>query len=400
MSTKKFGFNAKNVKLFTVLGLSFLSFDSFSQDYFKQVEKDAKGSVKFAVIDQSKLSSDANPSMLRKALNMRTDDDLKLLQTETDDQGFTHNKHQQFYKGVKVEYGTYITHTKNGILNVINGDFKQVGTINTTPALDEKAALQAAMNYVGAKSYMWQLPEEEAWLKESNNDNHATFLPKGELVICEDFTKEDGSHVLAYKFDVYAKQPVSRAYIYVNAATGEIVHTNAIIKHVNATGTAATRYSGSRTITTDQVTTTSFRLRETARGLGIETYNMKKGTNYASAVDFTDADNNWTSTEFNNTNKDNAALDAHWGAAVTYDYWKNVHGRNSYDNAGAKIKSYVHFDLNYDNAYWNGSVMTYGDGSGTGGFNALTALDVCGHEIGHAICEKTANLAYQKNLAL
>jgi Zn-dependent metalloprotease len=39
--------------------------------------------------------------------------------------------------------------------------------------------------------------------------------------------------------------------------------------------------------------------------------------------------------------------------------------------------------------------MTYGDGSGTGGFDVLTALDVAGHEIGHAVC--TANLTYQMN---
>ena len=75
-----------------------------------------------------------------------------------------------------------------------------------------------------------------------------------------------------------------------------------------------------------------------------------------------------------------------------------MHGRNSYDNAGAKIKSYVHFDdtpsdgVGYENAYWNGSVMIYGDGATR--FRPLTALDVCGHEIGHAVCQSTANLTY------
>jgi Zn-dependent metalloprotease len=82
------------------------------------------------------------------------------------------------------------------------------------------------------------------------------------------------------------------------------------------------------------------------------------------------------------------------GAEKTYDYWTSVHGRNSFDNAGAAIKSYVHYSSNYDNAYWNGSVMTYGDGSGTY-FDILTSIDVAAHEIGHAICSNTANLAYQ-----
>lgn len=390
-------FKSNKIKLFTVLGLSLFSFEAMSQDYFKQVEKNSKGTVTFATIDQSKLSAggrmEANPNLLRNALGMKAEDELKVMQSETDDKGFTHEKHQQYYKGVKVEYGTYTTHAQKGLISIISGDFKRVTDVSTTPVLDEKTALKFAMKNVGAESYMWQSASEEAWLKESTGDKNATFVPKGELVICEDFTKGDGTQVLAYKFDVYAQKPVSRDYVYVNATTGEVIHKNAIIKHVNVTGTAATRYAGTRSITTDQVTSTSYRLRETTRGLGIETYNCKKGTNYSTAVDFTDADNSWT--EYNNTNKDNAALDAHWGAQMVYDYWKNTHNRNSYDNAGAKIKSYVHFDNAYDNAFWNGSVMTYGDGSGTY-FDALTSLDVCAHEIGHAICEKTANLAYQR----
>jgi Zn-dependent metalloprotease len=56
-----------------------------------------------------------------------------------------------------------------------------------------------------------------------------------------------------------------------------------------------------------------------------------------------DVDNNWTAAEFNNTNKDNGALDAHWGAEKTYDYFSTKHGRNSYDN-GSKNKSYVHYN--------------------------------------------------------
>jgi hypothetical protein len=52
-----------------------------------------------------------------------------------------------------------------------------------------------------------------------------------------------------------------------------------------------------------------------------------------------------------------------WGAEKTYDYFSTKHTRNSYDNAGAGIKA-THYGV-ADNAYWNGSVMTYGDGSGT-----------------------------------
>jgi hypothetical protein len=57
----------------------------------------------------------------------------------------------------------------------------------------------------------------------------------------------------------------------------------------------------------------SYILSDVTRGNGVQTYNMKKGTNYGSAVNFTDSDN-WTAAEFNNVNKDNGAFDAHWGA--------------------------------------------------------------------------------------
>jgi len=169
-----------------------------------------------------------------------------------------------------------------------------------------------------------------------------------------------------------------------------------IIKHAGATATFATAYSGTRSLA-NETTTGGYRLREYTRGLGIETYNCKKGNSYTAATDFVDADNNWMATEYNNANYDNVAGDAHFGAQATYDYWKAVHSRNSFDNAGAKIKSYVHFDdqpggAGYENAFWDGTRMTYGDGAST--FKPLTAMDVCGHEIGHAVCEKTANLTY------
>lgn len=126
---------------------------------------------------------------------------------------------------------------------------------------------------------------------------------------------------------------------------------------------------------------------------------------YGTAKSFTDVDNNWTLTEHNRGGQNNEAenddyvFDAHWGATVVYDYWKNIHNRLSFDNNNSSIKSYAHYGAAYDNAFWNGEVMTYGDGSSQGGLQAgfapLTSLDVCGHEIGHGVCSFTADLVYQ-----
>ena len=327
--------------------------------------------------------ADAN-QVLRQQLGLTNADQMVARTTETDQLGFTHQKFAQYYQGIRVEHASYTVHAKAGAIESISGDFEKISNLSITPSLSEKAALAQALAHVGASKYMWQTPEADA----------ASFRPTGELVVVR--ATNTGTAVLAWKFDVYAAQPISRALIYVDAQTGNVVLTDAIIKHAAATGTFATAYSGTRSFA-DGTTTGGFFLREgTTRGLGIETYNCRKGNSYTAAVDFVDADNSWT--EYNNANFDNIAGDAHVGAQATYDYWKNVHGRNSYDNAGAKIKSYVHFDdtpntaAGYENAYWNGSVMTYGDGATR--FRPLTSLDVCGHEIGHAVCEKTANLTY------
>jgi len=389
------------------------------------------GTPVFVQMDRNEsVSMNKAQDLFKSELNMKSGDELRLVSEFNDELGYKHQKFQQFYKGIKVENGLYNVHAKEGKIEVLNGDFLSINDMPTLPGLTEKEALQIALGFVNAEVYMWQNAGNEKWAK--SNEPSGTFVPNGEMIIVGKLVSAEQNQyepVVAYKFNVYAEKPLSRDFIYVDANTGEVVKVEPIIKkcndfshnhdaeHVvghdadvhaneiseytpdftsvlaNASASAATRYSGTKTITTDSYSG-SYRLRETGRGNGIQTYNMKKGTNYTSAVDFTDVDNNWTAAEFNNTNKDNAALDAHWGAEMTYDYFKNVHNRNSYDNAGAIIKSYVHYSNAYDNAYWNGSVMTYGDGSGTY-FDALTSLDVAAHEIGHAVCEKTANLAYQ-----
>ncbi|WBO83868.1 M4 family metallopeptidase [Hymenobacter yonginensis] len=340
-------------------------------------------------------------TLLREQLQLTADDQLLPAKSEADQLGFVHEKFQQYYKGIKVEHATYSVHARQGQVASISGQFEKIRGLNATPSLTAADALQRALSFVGASKYMWQDAREEAGLKQQENNPNATYLPQGELVVVRTERTSNpllaGKPVLAWKFNIYAQAPVSRAYVYVNAHTGDVVAQDKIIKHAAATATFATAYSGTRSIA-NSTATGGYNLREATRGLGIETYNCKKGNSYTAAVDFIDADNNWTAAEYNNANFDNAAGDAHFGAQATYDYWKLVHNRNSYDNAGAKIKSYVHFDdvpggAGYENAYWNGSVMTYGDGAST--FKPLTSLDVCAHEIGHAICEKTANLTYQ-----
>ncbi len=403
-----------------------LSFLFVSNLYAQEIEKYSVGQygqtfIKFNT-STTKATTASSESILRTYVFTQSKDELKQIASETDNIGFTHEKFQQYYNGVKVEYGKYTVNRRDGKVVSLNGESIMLNDeFKTTPTLSEEAALGKALSYIGAQKYMWQTPANEKFAQKT--EKAGTFYPKGELVIIRNFLSNDKDAklkpVLAYKFNIYAEQPLSRDFVYVNAKTGEIVFKNAIIKHcsnanhnhsaakiakennkffsilADANGTAATRYSGTQTITADSYSG-SYRLRETGTR-NVETYNMNMGINYNSATDFTDNDNNWTAAEHNNSAKDNAALDAHWGAEKVWDYWATDHGRNSFDNGGAIIKSYVHFDLveygypNQDNAFWNGSVMTYGDGTS---FQPLTCIDVVAHEIGHAITTYTCDLTY------
>lgn len=322
------------------------------------------------------------------------------LRTEKDALGFENHKFQQTINGIPVEYGVMNVLVKNNKVISQNGEwFKGLPSSLSTEkrvTISEANALGSALAYVGASSYKWQDAEEEAFLKKESNDKTATYYPKGSLVYYSDPNNPDSKKIkLAYKFVVYAAEPLSKQEVFVDAKSGAVLGANALIHETNATGTAVTAYSGTQTITTDQVSSTSYRLRETGRagGTAVETYNLKKGTTYSRATDFTDTDNTWNNV---NTSLDQYATDAHWGAEKTVDYFWTKFGRKSIDDNNFAIKSYVHYSRNYFNAFWDGSRMTYGDGSSTNGNKPLTALDVCGHEITHGLTSFTANLAYQK----
>jgi Zn-dependent metalloprotease len=330
--------------------------------------------------------------LYKSDLGLSPKDALIEKKRETDKIGFTHYRYQQFYNGVEVYGSQYLIHEKNQKIISSNGKLVSGVTQSSSASLKSKDAVQKAITHVNAEKYMWESSGEEQLLKQIKNDVTATYYPKAELVYFDKYFAQNGSNYkLTYKVEVYSKKPLAKQDVFVDAQTGEIIHAFNKIHTVEVTGSAITKYAGTQSIQTDSLSPTSFRLREYSRGGGIETYNMQQGTNYALAVDFTDADNIWNNF---NAQQDEAATDAHWAAEMTYDYFLNNHGRNSYDDAGTKLLSYVHYDVAYSNAFWDGVRMTYGDGDGST-YTALTSLDVSGHEIAHGVTEYTANLIYQ-----
>src|SRR5215204_1189595 len=93
---------------------------------------------------------------------------------------------------------------------------------------------------------------------------------------------------------------------------------------------------------------------------------------------------------------DVAVNEAYDGSGVTYDLYKNIYGRDSIDNNGMRLDSTVHYKREYDNAFWDGEQMVYGDGDGEL-FNRFTiAIDVIGHELTHGVTQFEARLVYSQ----
>lgn len=92
---------------------------------------------------------------------------------------------------------------------------------------------------------------------------------------------------------------------------------------------------------------------------------------------------------------DPAADEAYAGVEASLALFSEVYGRSSYDGKGAPVLATVHYEKNYDNAFWNGSQLVFGDGDGTVFDRFTKPVDVLGHELTHAVTQFTANLTYQ-----
>lgn len=366
----------KIVFLFTLLIFA------FSAVATAQNKKDEKKNVKqpssLVVFDASQSYSLQNSTQIfKEVLNPSPQTSFTTLKQEQDPLGFTHQKMQQYFNGVKVEFATVTLSSKNGTVQTLNSAYFPIAEdFSVTASISGSQALNSAIAHVGAKKYMWQNPAEAALADYQK--------PTGELVIFPAMENISETNRLAYKFDIYATAPLYRADVYIDAKTGQFIMENKKIHHANVPATGTSLYNGNVSFTADNASG-PYRLRQTADGNGIQTYDLNNSTNYNNAVDVTSSSTNFTSNP--------TGVQAHFGAERTHKYFSQKHGRNSYNNAGAIIKSYVSYSSNYVNAFWDGSRMTYGDGDGVN-YGPLVSLDICGHEITHGVTEYSANLVY------
>jgi len=302
--------------------------------------------------------------------------------------GERHLSYQQYYRGFPIAHAVVKLHYRGDVLYYINGEFirNAIGS-NTAIKISEAQALEKATRDAAALKYAWDDENRMSWLLEIKDTALIYPSPHAQLWMTIPADDKENSQInLAYKFDVYAIKPLSRQFVYVDAASGEILAKENRIHY--ATGTADTRYSGEQSIETE-VVGGDYRLRDYSRGDGILSKMFRVGSN-----DYLDDDNDWTTGEYDNSDRDNAALEMHWAGMSSFDYFETVHSRNSYDDAGANILLYFDVDAvnSAENAFWSGTAAVFGRGGSN--HDALTSVDIVAHELGHALCEQTCDLIY------
>lgn len=376
--------------------LSFVTFSITAQNSgFKIVYVNpATGVPSILHFDQNSVNrpnAESPDIWMRQNLNANSGFRLKYERSGKGADSYTHLRYQQYFGRFKVEAAQVILHLKNNQCISLNGKYFPQLDIDTSVEISRDEAIRKALALYSEAVFMWEIPSEEALLRKVSSGRKNSYYPRPELMIISvNDSCRNSDFRMAYKMDIYSYAPHSRKWIYIDARTGELLDSEEQLCNTDVTGLAHTRYSGIRNITCDSISADTFILSESGRGSGIQTIDVRIiGTD--SSRDFIDHDNVW-----NNVNawKDEVATDAHWGAEMTYDYFKQIHQRSSYDDSDGFILSKVHVGTNYVNAFWSGDMIHYGDGDNVK-YTALTSIEICGHELSHGITQYSAGLRYR-----
>ncbi|MEU9456362.1 M4 family metallopeptidase [Streptomyces sp. NPDC048277] len=305
-----------------------------------------------------------------RAIGLGAQEKLVVKDIVKDADGTLHTRYERTYAGLPVLGGDLVVDTaKSGATErVIKANNATLKVASLTPrvgtAKAEKTALTAAKALGSTRSAA---------------DGARKVIWAG-----------SGKPVLAYETIVGGFQDdgtPNQLHVVTDAATGKKLFEYQGID--TATGTGNTQYSGTVSLTTTQSGST-YNLTDGDRG-GHKTYNLNHGTSGTGTL-FSQSSNTWGNGT--TSNAATAGADAHYGAAETWDFYKNTFGRSGIKNNGVGAYSRVHYGNSYVNAFWDDSCfcMTYGDGSGNA--DPLTALDVAGHEMSHGVTSNTAGLNY------
>ncbi|KOV67914.1 M4 family metallopeptidase [Streptomyces sp. MMG1121] len=317
-------------------------------------------------------------------LGLTSAEDTSVRDVIVDPDGTQHVRYDRTYHRLPVLGGDFVVHLKKDG-GYRGADRATRGAISLTSVIPRISAPQAADLAVNA-------------LRAVNlGDRLQQLKAKPELIV----DALHGTPKLAWRTNAVGRDslgnPVARTVL-TDARTGAQIDAWDSIE--TAAGDGQSLYSGTVPLQTTQSGST-YNLTDPTRG---NTYTGDAANktdlcifgiciSRAPSTVFTDADNHWGTGS--TADRSSAAVDAQYGTDETWDYYKNVQGRNGIAGDGKGSYNRVHYGNNYNNAFWDDSCfcMTYGDGDGTA-FGPLVALDVAGHEMTHGVTSKTAALTY------
>ncbi|GGX20671.1 M4 family metallopeptidase [Streptomyces lomondensis] len=303
------------------------------------------------------------------AIGLGDQEELVVKDVVKDADGTVHTRYERTYAGLPVLGGDLVVHeSKSG---------KPQGVTRATKAAVKVASLKPAVTAAKAEKQAVTLAKAAGSEKTEANSTPRKVI-----------WAADGKPTLAYETVVGGLQEdgtPNELHVITDAATGKKLYEYQGIE----TGTGNTTYSGKVTIGTTK-SGSSYTLTDGTRG-GHKTYNLNRGTSGTGTL-FSGPDDVWGTG--NPADLETAAADAHYGAQVTWDFYKSTFGRSGIRNDGKAASSRVHYGNNYVNAFWSDSCfcMTYGDGAGN--THPLTSLDVAAHEMSHGLTSATAGLNY------
>ncbi|MEV0240268.1 M4 family metallopeptidase [Streptomyces sp. NPDC050674] len=328
-------------------------------------------SVRLSPAQRAALIREAEADRARTArdLGLGAKEKLVVRDVVKDADGTVHTRYERTYDGLPVLGGDLVVKT------AASGATKSV--VKATRAAIEPATTTAALPAAKAK--------KQALAAAKADDARSADVDKAPRKV---IWAASGKPVLAYETVVGGLQKdgtPNELHVVTDAATGAKLYEYQGIEN----GTGNTMYSGTVTLGTTQ-SGSAYNLTDGARG-GHKTYNLNRGTSGTGTL-FSGPDDVWGNGSASNA--ETAGADAHYGAALTWDYYKNVHGRSGIKGDGVGAYSRVHYGNNYVNAFWSDSCfcMTYGDGSGN--THPLTSIDVAAHEMTHGVTSNTAGLVY------
>ncbi|MFJ8590444.1 M4 family metallopeptidase [Streptomyces sp. NPDC093598] len=318
------------------------------------------------------------------ALGLTSAQETKVRDVVVDDDGTRHVRYDRTYHRLPVLGGDFVLH--------LNPDGTYRGTSRATRSALSLASVTPKVTAPKAADLAANLLRA-AHLGETLKKLTA----KPRLVV----DALHGAPKLAWQTDAVAHDelgnPVGRTVL-TDATTGARIDAWDSLESASGDGTSL--YGGTVPLETT-ASGSSYRLKDATRG-GTYTGDAGNKTDQcllsicltrAPATLFTDADNQWGT----GTTADRAtvAVDAQYGTDVTWDYYKEVHGRSGIAGDGKGSYNRVHYGKDYNNAFWDDNCfcMTYGDGDGKV-LGPLVSLDVAGHEMSHGVTSKTAALTY------